>query len=120
MEVFGALFGAGMVVCTIIIYILLIIANWQIFKKAGVKFSLLKSIIPIVNTFVLFRITWGRGIIFLTLLIPVLNIVISVITYHKLSKAFGHSILFTLGLIFLCPIFTLILGFEKNEYLGPQ
>lgn len=39
---------------------------------------------------------------------------------HKLSKAFGHGIGFTLGLIFLSPIFMLILGFGNSQYIGKK
>lgn len=37
---------------------------------------------------------------------------------YKLSKAFGHGIGYTLGLIILNPIFILILGFGKSQYKG--
>lgn len=100
-----------------IIYILLIVALWQIFKKAGEEKSLIKAIIPIVNVFVLFKITWGRGILFFLLFVPWVNVVVAAITCHKLSKSFGRSGLFTLGLIFLNPIFMMILGFGKAQYL---
>jgi hypothetical protein len=46
--------------------------------------------------------------------------VIGIIDIHKLSKSFGHGVGFTLGLIFLSPIFTLILGFGSSEYIGPD
>ena len=45
--------------------------------------------------------------------------VIAIIDVHKLSKSFGHGIGFTLGMIFLSPIFTLILGFGNSRYQGP-
>lgn len=35
---------------------------------------------------------------------------------YSLSKAFGHGIAFALGLIFLEPIFILILGFGRSQY----
>jgi hypothetical protein len=38
---------------------------------------------------------------------------------HLLSKSFGNGIGFTLGLIFLNPIFILILGFGDAKYIGP-
>lgn len=44
--------------------------------------------------------------------------VLSIVFYHKLSKAFGHGIGFTLGLIFLNPIFMLILAFGGSQYVG--
>jgi hypothetical protein len=38
---------------------------------------------------------------------------------NDLSKSFGHGVGFTLGLIFLSPIFIPILGFGGSLYVGP-
>jgi hypothetical protein len=46
--------------------------------------------------------------------------VIAIIQQVKLSKVFGHGIGFALGLIFLGPIFRLILGFGSSQYVGLQ
>ncbi len=43
---------------------------------------------------------------------------ITIIQKYKLARAFGHGVIFTLGLIFLSPIFYLVLGFDQTEYLG--
>lgn len=98
---------------------------WKIFKKAGKNGW--EAIVPFYNMFVLFEITWGNGIIMLSLLasiIPVIGsiiiFVILVLTYNKLAKSFGKSTGFTIGLIFLNPIFMGILAFDKSEYLGVQ
>jgi hypothetical protein len=37
-----------------------------------------------------------------------------------LAKSFGRGTGFALGLIFLSPIFLLILGFGSDRYLGPS
>lgn len=76
------------------------------------------SIIPIYNLYVLYKITWGSGIKFLLLLIPIVNIVIFIKTQIRLAKAFGKGGGFAAGLIFFTPIFYTILGFDKSEYLG--
>jgi hypothetical protein len=47
-------------------------------------------------------------------------LVIYIIGLHKLSKAFGHGVGFTLGLIFFEPIFMLILGFGSSRYIGKE
>ena len=60
----------------------------------------------------------GNGLYFLLLLIPCANFVIQIITSVKLAKVFGKEIGFTLGLIFLGPIFQLILAFDSSEYQG--
>ncbi len=124
-------------------YIIMAVANWKIFSKAGEAGW--KSLIPFLNTYVIFKIAWkGRmfwamigslllGSIltsiagedggFLAILGAVLVLassVIDLISVHKLSKSFGHGLLFTLGLIFFSPIFTLILGLGKSQYIGPN
>lgn len=60
------------------------------------------------------------GIIFLLAAIAaiVLAIVIQVKLYSRVSKAFGKSTGFTVGLVFLSPVFFMILGFDKSVYLG--
>ena len=105
-------------VIAIIICILTIIATWKIFTKAGEKGW--KSIIPIYNTYIFFKITWGNGWFFLLMLIPFVNIVIYIITLWKLAKVFDKGVGFFIGLLLLETIFTLILGFGSAEYVGIQ
>ena len=105
-------------VIAIIICILTIIATWKIFTKAGEKGW--KSIIPIYNTYIFFKITWGNGWFFLLMLIPFVNIVIYIITLWKLAKVFDKGVGFFIGLLLLETIFTLILGFGSAEYVGVE
>lgn len=99
-----------------ILGILLIVAQWKIYTKADEHGW--ASLIPFYREFVLFKITFGNGWLFLLLLIPFVNAILLIVAMHKLSKAFGHDIGFTLGLIFLSPIFMLILGFGESKYSG--
>ncbi|MDO4266283.1 MAG: DUF5684 domain-containing protein [Eubacteriales bacterium] len=46
--------------------------------------------------------------------------VITVLLALKKSQAFGHGAGFAIGLLFLSPIFTMILGFGSSFYQGPQ
>ena len=50
--------------------------------------------------------------------IYIASAIIYIIQTHKLSKSFGNGVGFTLGLIFLRPIFLLILAFGSSEYKG--
>ena len=103
----------------LIICILLIIAYWKLFEKAGEAGW--KSIIPFYNTYILTKIATGNGLLFLLILIPFVGALIwDILVSVKLSKAFGHGIGFTLGLIFIPNIFYLILGFGSDQYIGPQ
>lgn len=100
----------------IVVALVMIAGMWKMFSKAGEPGW--ASIIPFYNAYVLFKITWGSGIKFLLLLIPIANFVILIMTQIKLAKAFGKSTSFAVGLIFLSPIFYVILGFDSSEYLG--
>jgi len=109
----------GMSLLGIALGVLAIVALWKIFEKAGEPGW--AAIIPFYNAYVLFKITWGSGWMFLLMLIPVVNIVIAIIAMVKLAKAFGKSGGFAVGLIFLSVIFLSILAFDQSQYLGvPQ
>jgi hypothetical protein len=57
---------------------------------------------------------------FIIAIVPIYGwIIVPIQLTHKLSKAFGHDVGFTLGLLFLGPIFYPILAFEKNTYTKP-
>lgn len=100
----------------LIVAVLMIASMWKIFEKAG--YAGWKSIIPLYNTYCLFKMTWGNGWMFLILIIPVINFVISIMTYYKLAKAFQKGIGFCLGLLFLSVIFMPILAFGNAKYQG--
>ncbi len=101
---------------SIIVYVLLVIAWWKIFDKANEPGW--ASIIPIYNLYVLFKITWGKGIAFLLLLIPIVNIIVYIATSVKLCKVFGKSTLFGILSIFFLNITTMIIGFGSASYQG--
>lgn len=108
---------------SLIWYILIVIAQWKIFTKAGEAGW--KCLIPIYNFIILFKISglspW-LVLVYLLGFIPVVGsiicLVISIILWYKLSCSFGHGAGYTVGLIFLNPIFLMILGFGSSEYVG--
>ena len=112
--------GAGITLLLIFlaIYVLLVIAEWKIFTKAGKPGW--ASLIPIYNLYVMFDIIYGNGIKFLLLLVPFLNIAVSIAMMIRLAQVFGQEIGFAIGLILLPNIFTLILGFGSAQYIGPK
>ncbi len=131
--------GAVFVLVVIAWYVLLVIANWKIFTKAGEAGW--KSIIPIYNGYILYKISWKPMYFFLNILLVVVSFCLSgvtdssiiaavawivtvamfamnVILWYKLAKAFGHGIGFTIGLLLLNPLFMLILGLGSSQYVG--
>ena len=105
-------------IISLIIIVICIAAAWKVFEKAGEEGW--KAIIPLYNLYTEYKMFWGNGWIFLLTLIPIVNVIVSIMHRNKMSKAFGHGIGFTLGLIFFPYIFLMILGFNGDEYLGPQ
>ena len=108
----------GYYIGAIIACVLLIIAQWKIFTKAGEAGW--KSLIPFYNAYTFVKIIDGNGWKFLLLCIPVVNIVFDIILSIKAAKAFGKGTGFAVGLIFLPNIFQLILGFGSAQYIGPN
>ncbi|MBP8640192.1 MAG: hypothetical protein KBI01_04745 [Oscillospiraceae bacterium] len=109
--------SAGSTIISWLIAALMVVSLWFLFKKAGEEGW--AAIVPFYNLYILFKITWGNGIMFLLLLIPIANIVIMIMTYVKLAKAFGKGGGWACGLIFLGCIFMPIMAFSKDiVYVG--
>lgn len=92
--------------------LLMLISTWRIYSKAGEHGW--ASIIPIYNVFVLLRIADKPGWWILLLMIPCVNIVISVLVYIGLAESFGRGVGFALGLILFPVIFLPILAFSRD------
>lgn len=142
-SLFGIILGAGAVtiVCLIVWFILNLVANWKLLSKAGKGGW--QSLIPIWNTIARYGVSWSKlaglitviGIIACTIIsrnspaqgsalsyinlgCSILVIVLAIIEKFKLSKAYGHGAGFGFGLIFLEPIFIMILAFSRDKYVG--
>ncbi len=99
---------------SIVVAVLNIIGFIMIFKKAGE--APWKAIIPIYNLVILCRIVNMSPWLVLIYFVPIINIIFSCLLFYRLSKCFGHGGGYFAGLLFLTPIFTLILGFSEDEY----
>lgn len=110
------LFLTIFVAIAIAVGILQIVATWKLYKKAGEKGW--AAIVPFYNLYVMVKIAWGNGWLFLLYLVPMGNIVFAIGTYVKLARAFGKDGGYAVGLIFLPYVFLSILGFGKAEYQG--
>lgn len=116
----GIAAGAIMVYCIIVLAILVVslIGLWKMFTKAGKPGW--ACIIPFYSQYCQFEMAWGNGWLFLLTFLPCVNFVVMIMMWLKMAKAFGQGTGFGLGLLFLNPIFTLILGFGSAQYIGPQ
>ncbi len=97
-----------------LLYILLLVALWVVFKKMGRQGW--EGIIPVYNLYVLFEEIYGNGWKFLLLLIPLYNIYLIFAVNIKLAKGFGQSSGFGVGLTLLSFIFMPILAFGDYVY----
>jgi hypothetical protein len=108
--------ATGLIVIYLIVGLLMLISMWKIYTKAGKPGWAV--IIPIYNIIVLLEIVDKPLWWFLLMLIPVVNIVISIIVTVELAKKFGQSVGFAVGLILLSIIFYPILAFGSSKYKG--
>ncbi len=127
----------------IIWWILEIIGNWKLFKKAGRSGWL--SIIPFVNIYTEFKLCWkgNRGILLIIALMvangisqpaaegptglmvvagiaAVVAIYLQIVESHKLAKAFGKGMGYTLILIIFDRLGRIVLGFGSARYIGKR
>jgi len=110
--------GTGMVILYLAVIAILVIGMWKVFEKAGKPGW--AAIVPIYNFIVLIEIVGKPMIWVLWLLIPCVNFVFIIWLYNLVSKSFGKSEGFTVGMVLFPYIFWPILGFGDAKYLGPS
>ena len=108
----------GMIIVALALMIFCVAVMWKVFCKAGEPGW--ASLIPFYNLYVMTRITWGRGWLFIFGFLPLGNLIFAIFTMIKLAKVFGKKGGFACGLIFLSIVFLPILAFGKAEYTGPD
>ena len=102
----------------LLIALLLVIAMWKVFTKAGQPGW--ASIIPIYNLYIWCKIVGRPGWWIILLLIPFVNIIVGIILCIDMAKSFGKGVGFGIGLALLGIIFWPILGFGSALYQGPS
>jgi len=112
-----AILGA-ILIPLIVIAVITLVGKWKIYEKAGKPGW--AALIPVYTWIVMLEIV-GKPIWWIFLFfIPCVNIVFMIWTVNLLSKSFGQSEGFTVGLILLGFVFYPILGFGSYQYLGPS
>ena len=101
----------------LLVALLLIVAMWKVFTKAGQPGW--ASIIPIYNIYIWCKIVGRPWWWILLMLIPFVNFIICIILCIDLAKSFGKGVGFGIGLALLGIIFFPILGFGSAQYQGP-
>ena len=106
-----------MIIIYLAVVVLEIAAMWKVFEKAGKPGW--AAIVPIYNIIVMLEIVGKPTWWVVLLLVPIVNYVILIWMINLMSLSYGKTTGFTLGLIFLAPIFWPILGFGDAQYVGP-
>jgi hypothetical protein len=113
----NALFAGSFFVFLLVlgaISLLIIVALWVIFEKAGE--SGWKSLVPIYNIYILLLISGLPGWWLIMFFIPVVGFVFSILLVLALAKKFGKGALFGIGLFLLPIIFYPLLAFGGSQY----
>jgi len=92
---------------------------WKMFEKAGEAGW--KSLVPLYNSYLYFRIAGRNGLLFLLMFVPVVNIIVWAMVSMDAAKHFGKSSGYGILALFLFPFWgALELGFGEAKYLGPK
>ena len=110
--------GIGLYVVLLVLCVVLLVALAKIFSKAGIAGW--KVIVPFYNNYLLSKLVFGNGWLFLLTLIPFVGYVMPFVLEWKLAKVFGKGTGFAVLSLFFSPITRLILGFGSDQYVGPQ
>ncbi len=104
--------------CGGIIFIVVVIGLWKVFTKADEPGW--AAIIPIYNYYVILKIVGRPWWWLLLMLIPIVNLIVSIIVAIDLAKSFGKDALYGIILLWLFSVIGyLILGYGDAEYQGP-
>jgi hypothetical protein len=107
--------GGGMILfIQLAIIIVMIVACWKVFTKAGQPGW--AAIIPIYNLYVMLTIVGKPWWWLLLFFIPIVNLVMGILVTIELAARFGKGGGFVVGLILLPMIFLPILAFGSATY----
>lgn len=110
--------GAFVLIIQLAILVLMLVAMWKVFTKAGQPGW--ACIIPIYNIYILTKIAGKPGWWVLLMFVPVVNFIISILLSLALATNFGKSAGFAIGLLLLPFIFYPILAFGDAQYQPVQ
>ncbi len=115
--IWGIILVVGLIALTV-----RIISLWKIFLKAGKNGW--EAIIPVYNSWVMYEVVgfpgWFVFLGFIPFVGGIIMFVFSILTAIRLTKAFGKSDGFAVGLILLPIVFYPILAFDSSTYSVPE
>ena len=135
------------IIAAVVMLVLLIIGYFTMFRKAGTGGW--KIFIPIYNVYTIWKISWGGAAFWLQIFFTVVAVIfqnipswsgnlgmvwpsivslcfylivfiMGLVQTFKTGRVFGHGFGYFLGLLFLKPLFVLILGVGSSKYVGTR
>jgi len=114
-DVAGAALSGTWITVALVVYLLVAVAAWKMFSKAG-YFGLL-ALIPIVNLIVLLKIAGYSAWLVLLYVIPIVNIVFAIFVAVRVGANFGKGGFFSVLWLWLFPVVGyLVIGFGDARY----
>ena len=116
----AALGGMFMVlgVAFLAIFALMAVSVWKIYEKAGQPGW--AALVPFYNVVVWLQLV-GKPVWYLALMfVPLANLYVAFGLPFWMSRCFGKSTGFAMGLIFLPFVFYPMLALDESRYLGPN
>ncbi len=102
----------------LILYIVIAVAAWRVFSKAGWPGIL--ALIRIVDLFIFVKIAGFSAWLGLLYIIPIVNIVFGIIVALRVGRGFGKGGVFSFFLLWLIPfIGYFVIGFDDSTYTKP-
>lgn len=99
----------------VVVYVLIAVALWRVFSKAG--YAGILAIIPIVNMFVLVKVAGYSAWMGLLYFIPIVNFIFAIVMAFKLGARFGKGGAFSFFLLFLFSVIGyFIIGYGSAQY----
>lgn len=109
--------GMGMIIFGLLAYLFFSFCLYKIFQKAGVE-NAWAAFVPIYANIVLADVVKKPLWFGILMCIPYVNIIFAIWALNRLSKTFGQSEGFTVGLVLLGFIFLPLLAFGNYQYNG--
>lgn len=92
--------------------------NYRLFYKAYMPTW--AAFVPFYNLYCLAKMTFGKGWLFLLLLIPGIGFLFTLVLNWRLAETFDRGFGFFLGLTLFPVIWRAILAFGRSLYMGPN
>jgi len=114
-KIYETIFTGTNSVIALAFYILVAVALWKVFEKAG--YSGILALIPIVNVFIVVKIAGYSAWMTLLYLIPIVGWIFGIVVAIRLGDRFGKGGLFSFFLLWLIPVIGyFVIGFGDARY----